>query len=209
MDSYMLQTLSTKQSFRITATPDRLPADGLSSSSLIVEPLDYQGNFLSHSNIEIIAEKGFISRQISTEAVEAQKRSGQYLYQYIAPYIQAEVKGDFIEDYIWIIDRDNNIGIGYKMLIKPVEKQIYQPITDDEKNMLTTKSEIIEYLLMHEGIEKYEDETLFNILDLNQDGRVTVDEVRILESNERDGELVLILNKLHEWEDEASGTTTA
>ena len=54
---------------------------------------------------------------------------------------------------------------------------------------------------MYEGVEKYEDEELFAILDFNQDGRVTMDEILVLETNQKDNELIVILNKLKEWED--------
>lgn len=206
---YVTNTINKTDSFRITATPDRLHADGFSYSTLIVEPLDYQGNFLSHSNLEIVAEKGFVARHISKDAVEAQKRSGQYLYQYYAPYIQATVDGELVEDYIWIIDKDNNIGIGYKMLLRPVTEPGNLQITKSEKDILTAKTTIINYLLMYEGLEKYEDEKLFSILDLNQDDRITMDEILVLETNQKDQELTVILNQLQEWEAVTNAATTA
>ncbi|MFE4029143.1 hypothetical protein ACFX4N_23600 [Priestia sp. YIM B13551] len=206
---YVTNTVNKTDSFRITVTPDRLHADGASYSTLIIEPLDYQGNFLSHSNLEITADKGFIARHISKDAVEAQKRSGQYLYQYYAPYIQAKRDGEIIEDYIWITDKDNQIGICYKILLRPVMQPNNLQIKTAEKNILTAKTTIINYLLMYEGIEKYEDETLFSILDLNQDGRITMDEILVLETNQKDQDLTVILNQLREWEDTQNGTTTA
>ncbi|UOE58067.1 hypothetical protein [Cytobacillus oceanisediminis] len=205
---YVTNTINKTDSFRITATPDRLHADGASFSTLIVEPLDYQGNFLSHSNIEVIASKGFITRHISKDAAEAQKRSGQYLFQYYAPYIQAARDGELLEDYIWIIDRDANIGVGYKMLLCPVLRATQKQLSRESKNTMAAKSAIINYLLMYEGLERYEDEFLFDILDLNQDGRITMDEIYILETNEKDSELVLILNKLQEWEEVRHGIET-
>ncbi|PFP65367.1 hypothetical protein COK00_12285 [Bacillus cereus] len=206
---YITNTINKTDSFRITATPDRLHADGASFSTLIIEPLDYQGNFLSHSNLEIIASKGFVSRHVSRDAVEAQKRSGQYLYQYHAPYIQAKRAGEIEEDYIWITDKDNNIGVCYKMLLSPVSKPDKVQLTQREKNLLTAKTKIINYLLMYEGVERYEDEVLFSILDFNQDGRVTMDEILVLETNQKDNELTVILNKLKEWEDTNHAATTS
>lgn len=206
---YVTNTINKTDSFRITATPDRLHADGFSFSTLIIEPLDYQGNFLSHSNLEIVAERGFIARHISKDAVEAQKRSGQYLYQYYAPYIQANVDGELVEDYIWITDKDNNIGIGYKMLLRPVAEPGNLQISKSEKDILTAKTTIINYLLMYEGLEKYEDEMLFSILDLDQDDRITMDEILVLETNQKDQELTVILNQLQEWEALTHAATTA
>lgn len=197
---YVTATVNKTDSFRITATPDRLHADGSSFSTLIIEPLDYQGNFLSHANLQIVADKGFISRHISRDAVEAQKRSGQYLFQYYAPYIQSSKTGEIVEDYIWITDKDSNIGVCYKMILSPVKKASIAQLSRTEKTLLKNKSEIINYLLMYEGVEKYEDDVLFSILDLNQDGRVTMDEVLVLETNEKDQELTVILNKLRKWE---------
>lgn len=206
---YVTNTINKTDSFRITATPDRLHADGSSFSTLIIEPLDYQGNFLSHSNLEIVASKGFVSRHISRDAVEAQKRSGQYLYQYYAPYIQSKRTGEVVEDYIWIIDKDSNIGVCYKMILSPVTKPSRAQVTKKEKNVLTAKTKIINYLLMYEGVEKYEDEVLFSILDFNQDGRITMDEILALETNQKDQELTVILNKLKEWEDTNHEAATA
>ncbi|MES9681807.1 hypothetical protein ABWK22_02580 [Gottfriedia acidiceleris] len=206
---YVTNTTNKTDSFRITATPDRLPADGSSFSTLIIEPLDYQGNFLSHSNIEIIASSGYVARHISRDAVEAQKRSGQYLYQYFAPYIHSDKEGQIVEDYIWIVDKDSDIGVCYKILLSPVSSPGVGQITSSDKEVLTAKTQIINYLLMYEGVEKYEDETLFNILDLNQDGRITIDEVLVLETNQKDQELTVILNKLKEWEDTNHAIATA
>ncbi|MEK1829007.1 hypothetical protein AAAC51_07610 [Priestia megaterium] len=197
---YVTNTINKTDSFRVTVTPDRLPADGSSYSTLIIEPLDYQGNFISHANLEIKADRGFVARHISQDAVEAQKRSGQHLYQYVAPYIQAKTDGDTIEDHIWITDKDNNIGISYKILLRLSNKPNAYQLKRDEKNNLTAKTKIINYLLMYEGIEKYEDEKLFSILDLDQDGRVTLNEIALLETNKKDSELTIILNKLEEWE---------
>ncbi|MEX3713576.1 hypothetical protein ABFV99_14325 [Cytobacillus horneckiae] len=206
---YVTETINKTDSFRITATPDRLHADGGSSSTLIIEPLDYQGNFLSHSNLQVIAEKGFITRHISKDAVEAQKRSGQYLYEYYAPYIQSEVDGEVVEDYIWITDLDNQIGIGYKMLLRPVKEAGIVQLTNSDKRILTSKTTLINYLLMYEGLEKYEDELLFSILDLDQDDRITMNEVTVLESNKKDHELAIILNQLEEWEGTKDEVTTS
>lgn len=205
---YVTNTVNKTDSFRITATPDRLHADGSSYSTLIIEPLDYQGNFLSHSNLRVVADKGFICRHVSKDAVEAQKRSGQYLYQYYSPYIKSNNTGELIEDYIWIIDQDNDIGIGYKMILSPSNEPSPNQLTKQEKETLSEKTEIINYLLMYEGIEQYEDQTLLSILDLNKDGRVTMEEIQILETNQRDQELTLIINKLREWEAAANGITT-
>lgn len=205
---YVTNTINKTDSFRITVTPDRLPADGASFATLIIEPLDYQGNFLSHSNLEIVADRGFIARHISKDAVEAQKRSGQYLYQYYAPYIYSSKKGGVIEDHIWITDLDNQIGICYKILLSPVQKTSNVQITRSQKDTLTSKSKIIDYILMYEGVERYEDETLFSILDLNQDGRVTTDEILVLETNKKDSELTVILNQLQKWEATNNGTAT-
>lgn len=62
---------------------------------------------------------------------------------------------------------------------------------------------------MYEGVEKYEDEVLFSILDFNQDGRVTMDEILVLETNQKDNELTVILNKLKEWEDTNHAAATS
>ncbi|MBK3496347.1 hypothetical protein JFL43_16065 [Viridibacillus sp. YIM B01967] len=61
--------------------------------------------------MEIIEEKGFIARHISKDAIEAQKRSGQYLYQYFAPYIQSSREGELIEDSIWITRVEKHLPI--------------------------------------------------------------------------------------------------
>ena len=206
---YVTNTVNKTETFRMTATPDRLHADGSSFSTLIVEPLDYQGNFLSHSNIEIVAERGFVARHIAKDAVEAQKRSGQYLYQYFAPYIQATTDGEVIEDYIWITDKDNGIGICYKMLLSPVKAPSAHQLTNDQKTMLKTKSSLIDYILMYEETEPYENEELISILDLNKDGRISMDDVAMMESNQLNEELPVVLNQIEKWEETKNDITTA
>ncbi|MEC3460345.1 hypothetical protein [Bacillus thuringiensis] len=50
---------------------------------------------------------------------------------------------------------------------------------------------------------------LFSILDFNQDGRVTMDEILVLETNQKDNGLTVILNKLKEWEDTNHAAATS
>lgn len=197
---YVTETINKTDSFRITATPDRLHADGGSFATLVIEPLDYQGNFLTHADLEITASKGFIARHIYKDAAEAQKRSGQYLYQYFAPYVHGDIDGEVTEDTIWVTDKENNIGVSYKMLLSPVKKAGAYRITPEEKELLTKKSTLIDYVLMYEGVEVYEDEELVSILDLNQDGRISMDDITVLETKERDNEITTILKRLREWE---------
>ena len=206
---YITKNVNPTDTFRITSTPDRLHADGGSFATLIVEPLDYQGNFISHSELDVVADRGFVTRHINKDAVEAQKRSGQYLYQYYAPYIQAKVDGELEEDYIWITDRESGIGVCHKILLRPVKEPIVKPLTNDEKTKMEQKSQIIDYLLMYEDTEAYEDSELLSILDLNEDGRITMEEVSLLESSAKDNELIIILNKLEEWEAKQDEATTA
>lgn len=198
---YVTNTVNPTVSFRVTATPDRLLADGFSSSTLVIELLDYQGNFVSHSNLEIKTDKGFVARYISQDAVEAQKRSGQYLYQYYAPYIKSTQVGEIVEDHIWIIDKDNNIGVCYKMLLSPAPAPHRKSIKQEVKTLLSHKTKIIDAILMYEGTQMYEDSELVGILDLNEDGVIDLNEISVLQTNQKDSQLTIILNKLKKWED--------
>lgn len=196
---YVSKTKNPTDDFRITVTPDRLKADGFSKSTIVIEPLDYQGNFLSHVNLTVKADKGFISRYIDKASAEAQKRSGQHLYQYTAPFISSAEVSETVTDHIWITDEDNHIGVCYPILLGPAESAHKLQMTTTEKNLLRDKTTLMNAVIMYESLEREEDAELFEILDLNQDNKISIDEIDVLSQNKRDVELSAIVQKLENW----------
>lgn len=205
---YVSKTDNLTEDFRITATPDRLKADGFSKSTIVIEPLDYQGNFLSHVSLTVKADKGFISRYIDKASAEVQKRSGQHLYQYTAPFISSLEEAETITDYIWVVDEDSNIGICYSILLGPAKSAHKLQMTTAEKNLLRDKTTLMNAIIMYESLEKREDPELFKILDLNQDNKVTLDEIDVLAQNKRDVELSAIVQKFEKWKGDIKRAST-
>lgn len=205
---YVTNTVNKTEDFRITTTPDRLKADGFSKSTLVIEPLDYQGNFLSHVHLSVKADKGFVCRYIDKAAGEAQKRSGQHLYQYIAPFIHHSENSTYTEDHIRILDEDSQIGVCYKIILGPTDKAHHLQISEAEKVMLTNKSILMNEVIMHESLEGREAPELFDTLDLNQDGKITLDEIDVLSSGERDFELSAIVQKLQKCKEDEKRAST-
>lgn len=205
---YVSKTEAETSDFRITATPDRLRADGYSKATLVIEPLDYQGNFLSHVNLSVKADKGFVSRHINKASAEAQKRSGQHLYEYTAPFISSREKSESVLDTIWIVDEDSNIGICYSILLGPAESAHKLQLTAAEKSTLRDKTTLMNAIIMYESLEVSEDAELFKILDLNGDDKITLDEIDVLSQNKKDVELSAIVQKLEKWRGDEKRAST-
>lgn len=197
---YITQNDQVTSSFKVTVTPEHLPADGGSSCLILIEPVDKQGNFLGSVDLSVKVKHGYIHRVVSLEAADTQKRAGMYIYKYYAPFLSRKQFQRNVEEMLWIIDQEQNIGIQYKFLLRPMEKQHNQLFTDDRQLLAHQKSHVFQSILLYEGLEEWEDAELFNTLDINKDGKVTSEDIEYLESGLADKLVPGIYSKLIEWE---------
>lgn len=197
---YVTNNIHKVSSFKVTVTPEHIPADGGSMSMVLIEPVDKDGNFIPVANLDVTVQHGHIHRIATPEAAEAQKRSGIYIYQYHSPFVNRNNNPRNIEENIWIIDKDSEIGMQYTFLLRPVN--ITHPVlfTQDNALMNSNRTLIFNYLVMYEGMKKEEDSELFEILDINQDGKITSEDIQYLESGAVDGIIAGIANKIKAWE---------
>lgn len=196
---YVTETSNQAENFRITASRDRLVADGGESTTIFIEVLDHQGNYLSYPNLEVKARYGFITRLTLKEAADSQRRAGQYFYHYTAPFIERKREGELMEDHIWVIDRTSNIGMSHKIILAPAEAAARLQMKEEEKERLKQKEELMNAIIAYESVERYAEPELVDILDLNGDGRITTEDILPLETNEKDAELRVRINQLREW----------
>lgn len=194
---YITQNDQATATFKVTVTPEHLLADGKTSCSVIVEPLDNDGNFLGGADLDVKVDKGFIHRVSTLESALSQRRSGMYLYRYIAPFIPNNKQLRNIEENLWIVDKDSKIGIQYPFLLKPTKAAHPLAVKEDTKLFLEQKAAIFEKLVLHEGLEEDMNPTLFAALDLNGDGKVSVEDIELLEGGSLDKKLAGIYNQLN------------
>jgi hypothetical protein len=199
---YVTQNVHEISSFKVTVTPEDVPADGGSMSMILVEPVDKDGNFVPVANLTVDAQYGSIHRVATSEAAEAQKRSGMYIYQYYPPFISRATNTRNVVEKIWILDNDTEMGMQYTFLIRPMSKQHPVPFTDDRALVEENRTKVFNYLIMYEGMDETEDSTLFSILDLNKDSKLTYEDIDTLESGSIDSTgIANLVTRLKDWED--------
>lgn len=194
---YITQNDQATSTFKVTVTPEHVLADGQTACSVIIEPLDADGNFLGGADLDVKVDKGFIYRVATLESALSQRRSGMYLYRYIAPFIPNKKQLRNVEEQLWVVDKDSKIGIQYPFLLKPTAQAHPLAMKEDTKLFLEQKSAIFEKLVLHEGLEEDINLALFAALDLNGDGKVSIEDIELLEGGSLDKKLAGIYNQLN------------
>lgn len=197
---YVTNNTHDISSFKVTVTPEHVPADGGSMSLVLIEPVDTDGNFIPIANLLVDAQYGQIHRVPTLEAAEAQKRSGMYIYQYYPPFLDRKTNARNVEEKIWIVDEDTGIGMQYTFLIRPMIKRHPVQFTADNATSALNRAFLFDCLLMYEGMEEQEDPVLFNILDLNKDEKLSWEDIQYLESGAIDNMIASIVTRIKVWE---------
>ena len=197
---YVTNNVHEVSSFKITVTPEHVAADGGSMSLVLIEPVDTDGNFVPVANLSVDAAYGKIHRIPTLEAAEAQKRSGMYIYQYYPPFYDRKKYPRNIEEKIWIVDEDTQIGMQYTFFLRPMTKKHPVQFTEDNATSALNRAYLFDYLVMYEGMDEEEDPVLFNILDLNKDGKLTTEDIQYLESGAVDKMIGSLVTRLRAWE---------
>lgn len=129
---YVTQNVEKVSSFRVRATPDNLPANGGTESLIIVEPLDSNGNYISHCKLLVSCELGTILPTYDADSIKLRDRAGRFLYQYRPPIIQmSDVNAAEVIDYINVIDNETGIGVQVQMTLKTLENMNYTILQGD------------------------------------------------------------------------------
>lgn len=118
---YITNNIEKVSSFRAKATPEDMHANGANESLVIVEPLDPNGNFISHAKIGVTADKGTIIPNYDRGSILSRERAGRYLYKYRAPKLyHKDTRSLEVQDQINIIDRETGLGIQIPIILKTI-----------------------------------------------------------------------------------------
>lgn len=113
-------------SFRIRATPDDLPANGGSESLVVVEPLDTNGNYISHCRLDVSCELGTIVPTYDEESIKLRDRAGRFLYRYRSPILTLDDTGSLeVVDTVSVIDRDTGIGVQVPITLTTLQEHTH------------------------------------------------------------------------------------
>jgi hypothetical protein len=111
-------------SFRIKATPEDLPANGGSEALVTVEPLDANGNYVSHCTLEVSADLGEIIPAYDEESIKLRDRAGRFLYRYRSPILSSnQIKGVEIQDNVNVIDKETGIGVQAPIILTALQER--------------------------------------------------------------------------------------
>ncbi|BCO16135.1 virion structural protein_gp082 [Bacillus phage vB_BceM_WH1] len=118
---YVTNNVEKLESFRTHVTPDGIAAD-YSQALVVVEPLDKYGNPITHLDLDVKAEKGYIVPVYERSSLKMKEQSGRYLYHYYAPFLRTEDVGKkYVEDVINIIDLETGIGVQEHIVLSTSE----------------------------------------------------------------------------------------
>jgi hypothetical protein len=137
---YITQNVEQVASFRVRATPDNLPANGGTTSLIIVEPLDSNGNYISHCKLIVSCEKGTILPTYDENSIKLRDRAGRFLYQYRSPIIKMSIANAIeVMDYINIMDNETGLGVQIPITLKTLEDMNYVIQSGDKIETIAAK----------------------------------------------------------------------
>lgn len=164
--------------FRVFLTPDKLQADGIETSMLVIEPIDLEGNEVIGASLDVTASSGAIEPMISRKYAKIRSAGGRYYYTYHAPYMQTKVERQVENVSINIKDRRTGIGTEVPVYLRPVTSLAKAPA-----KAFSFESQIVfEYLAKCFKRQDAPDAWVA-LLDQNQDGRVDEFEIKWLQDN--------------------------
>lgn len=112
--------------FRGMATPNDLTANGSDQALVVVEPLDANGNYVSHCSLTVTTENGIITPAYDSESIKMRDRAGRFLYRYQAPILTIDqVSGFEVTDYVNVLDQETGIGIKIPINLTALKQQTH------------------------------------------------------------------------------------
>jgi hypothetical protein len=195
---YIVDEVHPTETFFVTMTPNQLVANGLSQATILIEPKDKEGNPVVMAMLDVSATHGYIYPDFSRQSLENQKRTGQYVYKFHVPYLAKGIEKDVTKVNLHIKDVEANIGVLKPLYLHSSEKSYQDYQSSSIFLLLEAKGKIAQTILRYEGLQSYQDAELHSMLDLNNDGLVNLDDLVILETGERDREMVNLYHILKE-----------
>jgi len=127
-------------SFRIKATPENLAANGADESLIVVEPLDANGNYISHCKLDVSCEQGTIIPTYDQESVKLRDRAGRFLYRYRAPILKLDnVKNLEVTDYISVIDKQTGLGVQVEITLSTLRERTHTITAGDTLESIASR----------------------------------------------------------------------
>lgn len=124
---YVTRNVEKVSSFRVRITPEDLAANGGSEALVVVEPLDFNGNYISHCELNVTCEKGFIIPAYDEESIKLRNRAGRFLYHYKSPVIKmSDALAIEVIENINIIDKETGIGVQMPITLTALQEKSYQ-----------------------------------------------------------------------------------
>lgn len=112
--------------FRGMATPSDLAANGSAQSLIVIEPLDTNGNYVSHCQLDVSCDYGTVVPAFDSESIKLRDRAGRFLYRYRAPILTIDQVGSLeAMESINVIDRETGIGIKIPMVLVTLQQQLH------------------------------------------------------------------------------------
>jgi hypothetical protein len=178
---YIVQSPQSVSTFRAKVSPQDIPADGVSEAIIVIEPLDNNGNFVSHVKLEVTAVEGSIVANHDPGSLSIRETAGRYMYRYRAPKILLEDRNVFeVPDMINVIDTVSKMGI--QVPITLVLASNYNN-SDETPSAEATDWNVISMYLLRE-VDKYYGKLVSEIpaglgtlIDFNGDGQVDFSEL--------------------------------
>lgn len=192
---YITNAIQEIGGFRVFLTPDKLQANGIETSMLVIEPIDLEGNEVIGASLDVTASTGAIEPMVSRKYAKIRSTGGRYYYTYHAPYIQTKIERQVQDVSINIKDRRTGIGTEVPVYLRPITGQAKATA----KSFSFESQLVFEYLAKCYKRQDAPDEWI-TLLDQNQDGRVDDFEVKWLQDHMNDPILKGIAKKLKEME---------
>lgn len=192
---YITNAVQEIGGFRVFLTPDKLQADGIETSTLIIEPIDLEGNEVIGASLDVTTNSGLIEPMVSRKYAKIRSAGGRYYYTYHAPYIQTKIERSVQNVSITIKDRKTGIGTEVPVYLRPVT----QVLKASPKAFRLESQMVFEYMAKCYKRQDAPKEWV-NLLDQNQDGRVDDYEIKWLQDHMNDASLQGIVKKLKEME---------
>lgn len=127
-------------SFRVKMTPEDLPANGGDEALIVVEPLDANGNYISHCKLTVSSELGTIIPAYDEESVKLRDRAGRFLYVYSPPILTLnKTKKSEVQDEINVIDEETGIGVQIQVTLSTLEEKSHTILKSDTLEKVAEK----------------------------------------------------------------------
>ena len=127
-------------SFRVKVTPEDVPANGGNDALIVVEPLDVNGNYISHCKLTVTSELGTVIPAYDEESIKLRDRAGRFLYIYNPPILTLnQSKKSEVQDVVNVIDEETGIGVQISITLSTLEEKSHTIIKGDTIEKIAEK----------------------------------------------------------------------